>query len=138
MLSLEHINLRRGPDLLLEDANLVLHKGWRVGLVGRNGSGKSSLFKLIMGELESDGGNLNLPADWRLAMMAQEVPALDQPAIEYVLDGHHGLRAAERKLAAAEQAGDNHAIALAHGELDASARLAATGQRGHPAGRPGL
>ncbi len=51
MLSLEHINLRRGPDLLLEDANLVLHKGWRVGLVGRNGSGKSSLFKLIMGEL---------------------------------------------------------------------------------------
>ena len=119
MLSLEHINLRRGPDLLLEDANLVLHKGWRVGLVGRNGSGKSSLFKLIMGELESDGGNLNLPADWRLAMMAQEVPALEQPAIEYVLDGHHALRAAERKLAAAEQAGDNHAIALTHGELDA-------------------
>jgi ATP-binding cassette, subfamily F, member 3 len=82
MLSLEHINLRRGPDLLLEDASVVLHKGWRVGLVGRNGTGKSSLFKLIMGELESDGGNLNLPADWRLAMMAQEVPALEQPAID--------------------------------------------------------
>jgi ATP-binding cassette, subfamily F, member 3 len=119
MLSLEHINLRRGPDLLLEDASVVLHKGWRVGLVGRNGTGKSSLFKLIMGELESDGGNLNLPADWRLAMMAQEVPALEQPAIDYVLDGHRALRRAEKKLAAAEAAGDNHAIAHAHGELEA-------------------
>ncbi len=119
MLSLEHINLRRGPDLLLEDASVVLHKGWRVGLVGRNGTGKSSLFKLIMGELESDGGNLNLPADWRLAMMAQEVPALEQPAIDYVLDGHHPLRRAEKKLAEAESAGDNHAIAHAHGELEA-------------------
>tara|TARA_Y100001934_G_C12377707_1_gene790245 strand:- start:3216 stop:5120 length:1905 start_codon:yes stop_codon:yes gene_type:complete len=119
MLSLEHINLRRGPDLLLEDASVVLHKGWRVGLVGRNGTGKSSLFKLIMGELESDGGNLNLPADWRLAMMAQEVPALEQPAIDYVLDGHRALRRAEKKLADAEIAGDNHAIAHAHGELEA-------------------
>ena len=119
MLSLEHINLRRGPDLLLEDASVVLHKGWRVGLVGRNGTGKSSLFKLIMGELESDGGNLNLPADWRLAMMAQEVPALEQPAIDYVLDGHRALRRAEKRLAEAEAAGDNHAIAHAHGELEA-------------------
>ncbi len=119
MLSLEHINLRRGPDLLLEDASVVLHKGWRVGLVGRNGTGKSSLFKLIMGELESDGGNLNLPADWRLAMMAQEVPALEQPAIDYVLDGHRALRRAEKALADAEAAGDNHAIAHAHGELEA-------------------
>ena len=119
MLSLEHINLRRGPDLLLEDASVVLHKGWRVGLVGRNGTGKSSLFQLIMGELESDGGNLNLPSDWRLAMMAQEVPALEQPAIDYVLDGHHALRRAEKTLADAETAGDNHAIAHAHGELEA-------------------
>lgn len=119
MLSLEHINLRRGPDLLLEDASVVLHKGWRVGLVGRNGTGKSSLFKLIMGELESDGGNLNLPADWRLAMMAQEVPALEQPAIDYVLDGHRALRRAEKALADAEAAGDNHAIAHTHGELEA-------------------
>ncbi len=119
MLSLEHINLRRGPDLLLEDASFVLHKGWRVGLVGRNGTGKSSLFKLIMGELESDGGNLNRPADWRLAMMAQEVPALEQAAIDYVLDGHKALRAAQNKLANAEQAEDNHTIATAHGELEA-------------------
>ncbi len=119
MLSLEQINLRRGPDLLLEEASFVLHKGWRVGLVGRNGTGKSSLFKLIMGELESDGGNLNCPNDWRLAMMAQEVPALAQPAVDYVLDGHKALRRAERKLADAESAGDNHAIAVAHGELEA-------------------
>ena len=92
MLSLEHINLRRGPELLLEDAGFVLHKGARVGLVGKNGSGKSSLFKLILGELEPDGGELNRPTDWRLAMMAQEVPALEQAAVEYVLDGHQGLQ----------------------------------------------
>ncbi|MBL7250738.1 ATP-binding cassette domain-containing protein [Alloalcanivorax marinus] len=118
MLSLEHINLRRGSELLLEDAGFVLHKGARVGLVGKNGSGKSSLFKLIMGELEPDGGELNLPADWRLAMMAQEVPALEQPALEYVLDGHHGLRRAEAALADAQARGDNAGLAAAHADLD--------------------
>src|SRR5690606_937336 len=85
MLSLEHINLRRGTSLLLEDANFTLHQGQRVGLVGKNGSGKSSLFKLISGELDTDAGQLSRPTDWRLAMMAQEVPALPQPAIDYVL-----------------------------------------------------
>ena len=118
MLSLEHINLRRGSELLLEDANFVLHKGARVGLVGKNGSGKSSLFKLIMGELEVDGGELNRPADWRLAMMAQEVPALEQAAVEYVLDGHHSLRRAEAALADAQARGDDAALASAHADLD--------------------
>ena len=118
MLSLEHINLRRGPELLLEDAGFVLHKGARVGLVGKNGSGKSSLFKLILGELEPDGGELNRPADWRLAMMAQEVPALEQPAVEYVLDGHQGLRRAEAALAEAQAGGDDAGLATAHADLD--------------------
>lgn len=119
MLSLEHINLRRGPELLLEDANFVLHKGWRVGLIGRNGTGKSSLFKLIMGELESDAGHIHRPANWRLAMMAQEVAALPQPAVEYVLDGHHALREAEQLRDDADASGNADAIAHAHAELDA-------------------
>ncbi|HCE41197.1 MAG: ABC transporter ATP-binding protein [Alcanivorax sp.] len=118
MLSLEHINLRRGPELLLEDAGFVLHKGARVGLVGKNGSGKSSLFKLILGELEPDGGELNRPTDWRLAMMAQEVPALEQAAVEYVLDGHQGLRRAEAALAKAQAGGDDAGLAAAHADLD--------------------
>ncbi|WP_101675345.1 ATP-binding cassette domain-containing protein [Alloalcanivorax mobilis] len=118
MLSLEHINLRRGPELLLEDASFTLHLGTRVGLVGKNGSGKSSLFKLIIGELESDGGTLNRPADWRVAMMAQEVPALACPAISYVLDGNQALRRAEADLDAAQQHADSDAIARAHAELD--------------------
>ena len=107
MLSLEHINLRRGPELLLEDASFVLHKGTRVGVVGRNGSGKSSLFKLIMGELESDGGTVQRPADWRFSMMVQEVPALAQPALDYVLDGNRALRHWEAALAKAQDSDDN-------------------------------
>ena len=119
MLSLEHINLRRGAELLLEDANFTLHKGWRVGLVGRNGTGKSSLLALITGRLESDAGTLKLPSDWRVAMMAQEVPALAQKAIDYVLDGNQPLRQAEQRLADAQQREDNVAIAQHHSELDA-------------------
>ena len=119
MLSLEHINLRRGPELLLEDASFVLHKGTRVGVVGRNGSGKSSLFKLIMGELESDGGTVQRPADWRFSMMVQEVPALAQPALDYVLDGNRALRHWEAALAKAQDSDDNTGIARAHAELDA-------------------
>lgn len=118
MLSLEHINLRRGTSLLLEDANFTLHQGQRVGLVGKNGSGKSSLFKLISGELDTDAGQLSRPTDWRLAMMAQEVPALPQPAIDYVLDGHQELRAAERELARAQDNDDSDAMAHAHARLD--------------------
>ena len=118
MLSLEHITLRRGPEPLLEDASFVLHKGARVGLVGNNGSGKSSLFKLILGELDCDAGALNRPADWRLAMMAQEVPALAVPAIDYVLDGHIALRQAEAERDQARARHDDSAEAHALAALD--------------------
>lgn len=119
MLRLEHLDLRRGADLLLQDVNLTVHPGWRVGLTGRNGCGKSSLLALLCGTLEADLGHYQRPADWRLGIMAQEVPALAQPALEYVLDGHLGLRDAEHALAAAQDADDGHAIASAHARLDA-------------------
>lgn len=119
MIQLDDLRLRRGPDILLDHATITLHGGWKIGLTGRNGCGKSSLFALLCGQLEADAGQLLMPPDWRLAMMAQEVPALEQPAIEYVLDGNTPLRAAEAALANAEASADGMAIGRAHEQLDA-------------------
>ncbi len=119
MIQLDNLRLRRGPDILLDHASITLHGGWKIGLTGRNGCGKSSLFSLLCGQLEPDAGSLSIPADWRLAIMAQEVPALDQPAIDYVLDGNTPLRNAEQALRDAEASGDGMAIGHAHEKLDA-------------------
>ena len=119
MIELEHLRLRRGPDILVEDANVRLHGGWKVGLGGRNGCGKSSLLALMQGRLEADHGSCRLPIDWRLAVMDQEVPALQQPALDYVLDGNLPLRAAQQQAADAEARGDGVAIGRAHAQLDA-------------------
>src|SRR3954463_9347459 len=82
-----NLSLARGARRLIEDANLQIHDGWRVGLVGANGTGKSSVFAMLRGELHPDRGDSELPSTWRIASVAQETPALDTPAIEYVLDG---------------------------------------------------
>ena len=119
MLQLDHVSLRRGPELLLDQADLTVHAGQKVGLVGANGTGKSSLFALLQGELDTDSGTVHMPKDWRLAWMAQEVPALDQPAIEYVLDGDPELRRIETGLADAEAAGDGSRVGELHAELSA-------------------
>ncbi|MDF1628719.1 MAG: ATP-binding cassette domain-containing protein [Alcanivoracaceae bacterium] len=119
MIQLESLRLRRGPDILLDHASMTLHGGWKIGLTGRNGCGKSSLFALLSGHLEADAGSLSVPTDWRMAIMAQEVPALDQPAIDYVLDGNTPLRAAEQALRDAEASADGMAIGHAHEKLDA-------------------
>jgi ATP-binding cassette subfamily F protein 3 len=97
-----NLTLARGARKLIEDASMQIHAGWRVGLVGANGSGKSSLFALLRGELHADLGDCEWPASWRIATVAQETPALDMPAIEYVLDGDTELRTIERELAEAE------------------------------------
>lgn len=102
MIRLDGVTLMRGGDVLFADASLSLHPGWHVGLVGHNGTGKSSLFALLLGQLGVDAGNLSRPADWRMAHMAQEVGALDQSALDYVLDGDADLRALEAVLAQAE------------------------------------
>ena len=87
MLQLINLSLRRGPRLLLEGADLTVYPGHKVGVVGANGCGKSSLFALIRGELQADGGDLLLPPGWVIAHVAQQTPAGDQPAIEFVIDG---------------------------------------------------
>src|SRR5262245_6343841 len=115
MIQFRNLTLARGARRLIEDASLQIHPGWRVGLVGANGSGKSSLFALLRGELHPDRGDCELPSAWRIATVAQETPALAMPAIECVLDGDAELRSIESELAAIEH--DGHRVAELHARL---------------------
>lgn len=114
MISLENVTLARGAKILLRAASLNIHHGQRVGLVGRNGCGKSSLFALLRGELEADQGQVSLPESEWIASVRQETPALVQSALDYVLDGHQRFRAAEQEALRAQQSGQGLAIAHAH------------------------
>ncbi len=87
MIRLSQVTLRRGAKVLLEGADLALNAGEKIGLIGANGSGKSSLFALLRGELHADQGEVDYPARWRVAHVAQETPALERPALEYAIDG---------------------------------------------------
>jgi ATP-binding cassette subfamily F protein 3 len=118
VIQFRHLTLARAGRTLIEDANAQIHSGWRVGLVGANGTGKSSLFALIRGELHAEHGDVEVPPAWRIASVAQETPALAQEAIEYVLDGDTELRAVERALSDAESAHDGHRVAELHARLD--------------------
>jgi len=106
MLKLTQLSLRRGTKQLLEGVDLTLHDGYKVGLVGANGCGKSSLFALLRGELGADAGDIFLPPSIVIAHVAQETPALERTAIDYVMDGDGELRQIQRALAAAETEGD--------------------------------
>ena len=120
MIRLQNLTLQRGPQRLLEDAELTLHAGHKAGLVGANGAGKSTLFALLLGELTPDSGDCLLPADWRIAHMRQEIDTLDRIAIDYVLDGDLRLRQVQHDLAEAEKAQDGAAQARLHSELDSA------------------
>jgi ATP-binding cassette subfamily F protein 3 len=120
MIRLQSLTLQRGPQRLLEDAELTLHAGQKAGLIGANGAGKSSLFALLRGELTPDAGDCLLPADWRIAHMRQEVDTLERIAVDYVLDGDLRLREVQRMLAEAEASQDGAAQARMHSELDSA------------------
>ena len=125
MIRLSQVSLRRGAKLLLEQTDLVLNPGERAGLIGANGSGKSSLLALLRGELHADKGDVDFPAHWRIAHVAQETPALERSAVEYAIDGDTSFRALERKLSLAEAANDGHLIGELHAALaDADAYTA--------------
>lgn len=98
MIKLTDICLQRGKKVLLEDSNLAIFPGQKWGLIGQNGSGKSSLFKLFLGELHEDKGECQIPKDWQLAHMGQEIDASSRPAIEYILDGDQALRNIQRDI----------------------------------------
>ncbi len=119
MLKFSDIALRRGPNLLFSKANFSLHACWRVGITGRNGSGKSSLLALISGELSPDAGEFDRPRNWILAHVRQETPALTTSAIDYVLDGDSEWRALESELQIAEDAHQGERIAALHERMAA-------------------
>ncbi|MBD9483059.1 ATP-binding cassette domain-containing protein [Pseudomonas sp. PDM14] len=120
MIRLLNLTLQRGPQRLLDGAELTLHAGQKAGLIGANGAGKSSLFALLRGELGPDAGDCQLPPDWRIAHMRQEVDNLERLAVDYVLDGDLHLRRVQADLAAVEAAHDGTAIARLHSELDSA------------------
>src|SRR5690606_35959766 len=128
MISLRNFALRRGERLLLSNVDLTLHAGYRVGVVGRNGAGKSSLFAAVRGELEAEKGEVSLPGKVRIADVAQETPALPDRAIDYVLGGDDVVAAVLAEEAAATAREDWEAVADAHqkmaelGAYDAEAR----------------
>ncbi len=118
MIAFRHFALRRGSRLLLADIELVIQRGWRLGVIGRNGSGKSSLFAALQGELDGDSGELDMPAKLRLAAVAQETPPLPDAAIDYVLAGDEELSAALRAETEAAECGDMDALARAHQRIE--------------------
>ena len=117
MISSSKLTLRRGPRALLEDASFALHDGWHVGIVGRNGTGKSTLFAAMLGGLAPDKGELSVPKHLAVATVAQETPSLPDLAIEFALDGDTELRELERRLTVAEDAHDGDRIAAIHERL---------------------
>ena len=118
MIAFRNLALRRGERLLVSGLDMALHAGWRVGVIGRNGCGKSTLFAAIGGELEPDAGDIQRPGGLRMAAVAQETPSLPDPAIEFVLGGDREVHAALTAAAQAEAAGDHEAAATAHQRIE--------------------
>ena len=116
MINARSLTLRRGTRVLFEDASFTLNKGDRIGITGANGAGKSSFFELILGRLHADGGELTLPPGLEIAHVAQETPAVECTALDYVLDGDRELRAVQAALTEAERAGDGLELAHLHAQ----------------------
>ena len=131
MITIRNLQLRRGTKIVLDGVNVTMNPGEKVGLVGRNGAGKSSLFALLAGRLQADQGDFEIPARWRLGEVAQHMPETDDSATDFVLEGDIPLMEANRLLAAAEEANDGEAMADAHmrigevGGFDARSRAQA-------------
>lgn len=117
MIQFKNLTLTRGVKTLLEAASFQLHPGHKVGLIGANGAGKSSLFALLRGELHAEQGDLEMPPNWVIAHVAQETPALHQGAIEFTLDGDAELRSIEAALSDAEAKQEGESIAELHHRL---------------------
>ncbi|WP_292933778.1 ATP-binding cassette domain-containing protein [Noviherbaspirillum sp.] len=120
MIRFQQVSLTRGIKPLLENVDLTLNPGDKIGLIGANGAGKSSLFALLRGELHADLGEVDFPAKWRMAYVAQETPALDRPALEYAIDGDANLRKLEAELAELEKGPHSAADGTRIGELHAA------------------
>jgi ATP-binding cassette subfamily F protein 3 len=118
MLQFSQLSIRRGVDLLFEGATFNIHPGQKVGLTGANGTGKSSLFALVLGELHADSGSFSVPAAWTIAHVAQFTPQDERACIEYVLDGDEGFRELEQLIAKAEHNHEGEKLAELHAAYD--------------------
>ena len=131
MITMRDVTLRRGVKVVLDAATVTLQPGEKIGLVGRNGAGKSSLFSLLTNRLHADAGDVDMPPRWRMAEVAQNMPETSDGATDFVLQGDTRLMEAQAQLAQAEAADDGHAIADAHhaisdaGGFDARSRAQA-------------
>ena len=114
MILIKDIELRRGAKTLLSGVNVTINPGEKIGLVGRNGAGKSTFFALLTGELQEEKGEMEMPAQWRLAQVEQHMPDTEQSASEYVLSSDSALQEAQAQLLKAEESNDGMAIAEAH------------------------
>ncbi|MCD2518618.1 ATP-binding cassette domain-containing protein [Massilia sp. G4R7] len=117
MIRFQNVSLMRGTKPLLEDADLTLNPGDKIGLIGANGAGKSSLFAMLRNELHPDQGAIDFPAKWRMAYVAQETPALDRPALDYAIDGDANLRKLQAELDELEAHPDANDHGMRLGEL---------------------
>jgi ATP-binding cassette subfamily F protein 3 len=131
MITLKNVTLRRGAKVLLDGASVTINPGEKASLVGRNGAGKSTLFGLLNGTLHEDGGDCSIPAQWRMAQVAQDMPETDQSATAFVVEGDTALLAAQAEVDAAEASEDGMRMAHAYMDLhdagahDAEARAQA-------------
>lgn len=118
MILFSNLSLKRGQNLLLENANATINPKQKVGLVGKNGCGKSSLFSLLKKENQPEGGEISYPADWAVSWVNQETPALEISALDYVIEGDRTYTRLQKELAQANERNDGDAIARIHGRLD--------------------
>lgn len=131
MITLKNLTVRRGNKILLDKSSVTLNPGERVGLVGRNGAGKSSLFAVLNGSLQEDSGELSIPAQWRMSQVAQDMPETSQSATDFVIEGDTALLAAQAEVAKAEASDDGMQMAQAYmtlydaGAYDAASRAQA-------------
>jgi ATP-binding cassette subfamily F protein 3 len=131
MISVRNVTLRRGVNVVLDGASVTFTPGEKIGLVGRNGAGKSSFFGLLNGTLHEDGGEFSIPAAWKMGQVAQEMPETEQSATDFVIEGDTVMLAAQAEVAAAEASDDGmrmaHAYMALHdaGAHDAPARAQA-------------
>jgi ATP-binding cassette subfamily F protein 3 len=119
MLALTNISLRRGRKVLIEGASFQIHAGQRMGVIGANGCGKSSLFAMLLGELEPDDGELTLDLRDEIAHVAQESPHGSGSAVDYVMDGDRELREVQAAIADGEADADQPDLHLLYERMEA-------------------